>query len=313
MARLHPTGLNFRRGCARFGHAVVAVALLMAVVVGLAGFAATKKAAAKPARIVSMNLCTDQLVMLLASHDRIASVSYLAIDRESSAMAETADKFNTNHGLAEEVMQMAPDLVLTGAFTMRPTLLMLRKLGYRIVEVPMASGLDDIRSNIRLVADAVGEPARGEAMISAFDHRLSSLRPATAVGPRPTAILYWANGYISGDGSLPIAVIEAAGFRNVGNEAGVAGSSQLSLEKLLLSEVDVLVKGWEREPPALANQIFRHPALTKSFAARPQVSIANKYWVCGTPFVADAIARLSEVREAWQAGTRQAGTLEAGK
>jgi len=269
--------------------AVIAVALSMAAATG------TVPAAAKPMRIVSMNLCTDQLLMLLVERSRILSVSYLAADPRASAMADLAAQMRLNHGLAEEIVPLNPDLVLAGAFTTRPTVFLLRKLGTPVVELPVAASLDDIRSNIRILAKAVGEPARGAALIAAFDGRLPPPRPQRAA-PRPLAALYWAGGMTSGTGTLANAVVEAAGFRTLGRALGLSGTGQLPLETLIAAEVDVLILGHERAAPALANELFRHPALRHAFATRAKVRIPDRLWVCGTPLVAEAIAQLSALR-----------------
>ena len=254
---------------------------------------------AKPERIVSMNLCTDQLVMMLADRERIASVSYLAANPTSSALAVEADGITLNHGLAEEILPMEPDLVLAGTFTTRPTVFLLRKFGYPIVELPAASSLDDIRSNIRAVAEAIGEPARGEAMIADFDRTLQESPSAESALP-PLAVLYWTNGFTSGENTLANAAVEAAGFRTLGRAMGLNGTAQLPLETLLKADPDVLIIGRKRDDPALANEVFRHPALDRAFAGRPMISVPDHLWICGTPFVAEAVARLSALRVSLQ-------------
>lgn len=274
----------------------------LAAIVLLLSWAVPGPVLAKPERIVSMNLCVDQLVMLLADRSRIVSVSYLAADPNASALADAAAGLRLNHGLAEEILPMNPDLVFAGAFTTRPTVFLLRKLGYPVVELSVAADLDDIRSNIRAVARAIGEQERGAAMIAAFDRKLPR-RQRPRAGPRPLAVLYWANGYTSGKGTLANAAVEAAGFRTLGSELGLSGTGQLPLEILLASNPDVLVMGRERDEPALANQTFRHPALKSAFATHRQVGIPDHLWVCGTPFVAEAIARLSAIREGARQGS----------
>lgn len=269
--------------------AAIAAATMIVAAVG------TMPASAKPERIVSMNLCTDQLVMLLADRERILSVSYLAADPQASALAGEVDGIPVNLGLAEEILPMAPDLILAGAFTTRPTVFLLRKLGYRVVELPVAENVDDVRANIRIVAEAIDEIERGEAMVAAIDDKLQRLSPDS--GPRPLAVLYWANGYTSGSGTLANAAVEAAGFRTLGRELGLTGTGQLPLETLLAAEPDMLITGRQREGAALANENFRHPALRQAFAGRSNVSLPDYLWVCGTPFVADAILRLSAARE----------------
>ena len=253
-------------------------------------------AEARPERIVSLNLCSDQLLLLLAERSRIVSVTYLASDPKASALADNAAGLPVNHGLAEEILPLNPDLVLAGSFTTRPTVFLLRELGYPVVELPVASSLDDIRANIRTVAQATGDVERGEALIDDFDRRLPTRAPEP-YARRPLAALYWANGFTSGLGTLANAAVEAAGFRTLGSELGLNGTGQLPLETLLTSNPDVLVVGRQRDEPALANETFRHPALERAFAGRPRIGVPDHLWICGTPFVAEAIARLSALRE----------------
>ena len=57
----------------------------------------------RPARIVSINMCTDELLLRLVDRDRIASVTWLSQDGRNANMAEVAATIPANHGLAEEV------------------------------------------------------------------------------------------------------------------------------------------------------------------------------------------------------------------
>ena len=64
-----------------------------------------------PLRVVSINVCTDQLAMLLAKPQQLLSVSYMASDPESAVLHEMAQNYHPNHGLAEEIFLMKPDLI----------------------------------------------------------------------------------------------------------------------------------------------------------------------------------------------------------
>lgn len=247
---------------------------------------------AKPSRIVSMNVCTDQLVLLLAEPERIVSLSFLAVDPDSSAIPEQAEDYHLNHGLTEQILPLNPDLVLTSVFSTRPTVYLLRKLGYRVVEIPFAADLDSIRATVRTVADAIDEVERGEKIIAEFDAKL----PAASTQPAaewPLAALYWANGYTSGKHSLASAALEAAGFRSLGVEMGLIGTAHVALEALVSAEIDVLIMGRQRPGAAQAYEVLRHPLLRQHFPDQRRVTIADQMWVCGTPFVVDAIAELA--------------------
>ncbi len=55
-----------------------------------------------PARVVSINLCSDQLLLMLARPEQIASVSRLALEPNSSYMASEAGRFPINDAKLEQ-------------------------------------------------------------------------------------------------------------------------------------------------------------------------------------------------------------------
>jgi iron complex transport system substrate-binding protein len=60
---------------------------LIALCLSLAVLGGAAPADTAPRRVVSINLCTDQLAMMLAAPGQLVSVSDLAADPHSSAMA----------------------------------------------------------------------------------------------------------------------------------------------------------------------------------------------------------------------------------
>ncbi len=147
----------------------------------------------KPTRIVSLELCTDQLLIELVERERIAAVTHLAADPGNSAIPEKAKGIPVTRGAAEDVLRHDPDLVLAGPFGVAPTVDLLRRMQRNVVVVPQAADLDGVRAAVRAVAAAVGEEARGEAMVARFDRRLASLPPA-GPGPAPSAVIYEIGG-----------------------------------------------------------------------------------------------------------------------
>ena len=66
----------------------LAALTLAALVQTGAAWAEADAPAPVPARVVSINLCTDQLAMLLAAPGQLLSVSHLAREPQSSSMLE---------------------------------------------------------------------------------------------------------------------------------------------------------------------------------------------------------------------------------
>src|SRR5690606_12598919 len=132
---------------------------------------------ASPRRVVSMNLCTDQMAMLVAAPGQLFSVSHLAADPTSSVLASQAAHYAVNHGQAEEIFLMQPDLVLAGTYTDKATVDLLKSLGIQVEEFAPESSFDDIRDNLRRMGNLLGQRQRGEELVADLDRRLAAVSP----------------------------------------------------------------------------------------------------------------------------------------
>jgi len=265
---------------------------------------ATAQADAKPARIVSLDLCADQLLIELVERGRIAAVTHLAADPEVSAIWEKGKGIPITRGNAEDVLRYKPDLILAGPFGVAQTVSLLRRLQANVVVVPLASDLEGVRTAVRIVATAVGEKARGEAMIDAFDRRLASMAVA-AQASAPSAVVYQVGGAVSVAGNLADVVLAAAGFRNKAAEYRLTRGGQVPLELLAASPPDLIVlTSMADEYRTVVGDNLRHPVLGRLRQQRASIDVPWRLWQCGTPHIAAAIARLAEARAGIEAQRR---------
>lgn len=254
-------------------------------------------AAAKPTRIVSMNLCVDQLVLLLAKRENIASLSYAAEDEGMSYLAPLAKGIPRNYGRAEEILPLQPDLVLAGSFTSRPTVEMLRHLGYKVVDVPDALSLNDIRDAITLVASEVGEEARGAEVLATFDAALAATA-APLDQPRPVASFLSLGLYSFGKGTLIGDLLQHTGFDNLQDRLGLAPIGPITLEALVSNPPDALILGSEGNgDDSLSLSLLKHPAIRDLAKSRPTLGLTGMTWVCGAPVVTEVAAALAKLRQ----------------
>ena len=263
----------------------------MALAGGLAG-ATSVWAADGPARVVSMNLCTDQLAMMLAGPGQLVSVSRIALDPLSSAMAVEAAAYRINTGGAEEIYAMAPDLVLGGVYTDPFAVQMLRDLGIPVEQFPIVSSMADIPDVVREMGRLLGRDAAAEVMAREVTAGLAEVEGIEA-SDAPEAAFFFANGYSMGAGTLSHDIISRAGFTNLAERLGRRGGGRLSLEELLLNRPDVLVTGQPYPAASRSEDIMTHSALE----GIPRVA-SGPEWVCGTPLTLRALERMVAVREA---------------
>ncbi|MBA8879844.1 ABC transporter substrate-binding protein [Phyllobacterium myrsinacearum] len=248
-----------------------------------------------PKRVVSMNLCTDQLAMLMASDGQLYSVSHLAKDPAASVLAEEAAPFVTNHGLAEEIFLMKPDLILSGTYTTRATVDILKRLGFRVEEFQPESSFDDIRANVRRMGTLLGRDARAEELLQAMDAALASVPSRSA--KTPTIALYYANQFTSGRDTLAGEVVNRAGLNNLGEKLGLQGTQKLSLEQLVMAKPDLIAAHDAYPAPALAYEAQVHPAFRAALQGKDLIDVPDKYWICGAPFTAQAVKLLSDAAQ----------------
>jgi iron complex transport system substrate-binding protein len=278
--------------------AVLLIGLLAAASPISVGGAARPAAPEKPVRVMSMNQCTDQLVLALLPPERIASVTWLSRDPDGSLMHRQAARVAVNHGLSEEVVRQKPDLVVAGSFTTPATRGLLKRLGYPMIEVGHADSFDDIRRITRQVAKAVGEEARGAALIARMNRQLAQL--AADPGPRLRVAAWDGAGFNASEGSLYNDVLEAAGAINVANRPPASTYGRPDVEVLLLTAPTLLVKGaGHGRKPGLRDNAERHPVIRDYWDGSRTLTIRQAHYLCGTPFVGDAIFQLrGELRRA---------------
>lgn len=244
-----------------------------------------------PQRVVSMNLCTDQLAMLLAGDGQLHSVSYLSSNADVSVMAGRAVRFALNHGRAEEIFLMKPGLVLAGQFTKSSSVALLRKLGLEVVTFAPVRSFADIEAGLIRMGRLLGQGSKAAATVSAFRRAVAGLsQPA---GSRGLAAMYYANSYTSGRGTLADEIVRRSGFENLGAKLGYAGTAKLPLELLVMGRPDLVVGGrrMTRER-SRSFEIAHHPALRRVTTNHAALVLSDKYWICGTPFTLDAVRSL---------------------
>ncbi|MFP4004868.1 MAG: ABC transporter substrate-binding protein, partial [Alphaproteobacteria bacterium] len=243
-----------------------------------------------PGRVVSINLCADILALQLGV--RPVAVSAFAADPDYSPVAEMAAGIPVTSGNAEEVLRLQPDRVLAGRHTARFAVRLLRRAGVPVTQIEPANDFAGIRRNVRTVARALGRERAGEDAIRRFDAALEEVR-GDALTPRRSAVLYLANGYTTGKGSLYNAVLDLAGLDNVAAQMGVGAYGFLTVEQVLRAAPDIIIRApGDPQAPALAYEKLNHRALRRYAQDHPVITAPSGDWFCGTPRVAAAARRI---------------------
>lgn len=255
--------------------------------------APTVTAAESPRRVVSTNLCADQLLLALKPEAAI-SVSYLAADAALSVMADKVGALPLNANEAENIALLKPDLILAGLSRPYSAPRILAKAGVRVEEIGWTSSLAEARQLILHVAGILDVPQRGMALAEELDAKLAQARTEAARRPALRALIWRPNGYTSGAGGLSDEILRLAGLTNLGAEAGIAGGGVLPVEKLIALRPDMLVIDEATDQPASrAEQLLFHPALAALDPAPQRLPVPTRLWICAGPWLGDAALLLA--------------------
>ena len=251
---------------------------------------------AAPSRVVSINLCTDQLLLMLADESQIASITFLASDETNSFMAGLAQRHPVNHARVEELIALQPDLIVANEYNAPALMTLLERLGFRVARFANANSIETIRSNIRQMAMLLKQERRGEQLIAQMDRRIDVIA-AKERGYRPRALFYQVRGYTSGLNTLQDEALQLAGWHNLSAEAGITGYSPIDIETLLLAKPEQLFTStYAPGTESVGQRQLRHPALRQIMEGRHLAEIDYRYWICGGPMIADAIEALDVTR-----------------
>lgn len=240
-------------------------------------------------RIVSINPCVDAVLMRVADPAQIAGISHYSQDpRATSIPIALANRFVATSGTAEEVVALAPDIVLSGSHVSPATTMALKRMHITLVQYPVPSTVAESEAQVRDMAAIAGHPARGAALAAAID---AAARPAP--GARIPALIWQAGGLVPGSGTLADDLMTRAGFRNMSAAFGLKQWDVLPLEYLIARPPRVLLSVGAAETGA--DRLTSHPAVAR---LRQRITIApypSRLMNCGGPTIVAAMARLRAV------------------
>jgi iron complex transport system substrate-binding protein len=249
-----------------------------------------------PRRVVSANLCADQLLLALADPEQIVSLSPLARDPSISFLHERARSFPANRGHAEDVARSRADLVLVSPFDSRHMRALLEARGVAFFAVEPWTSLADGRARIAALAERLGHPERGAALIREIEASLARARDAAP--PARTALALERRGYLPGAASLIVDTARALGLVELSGEAAKGGEGFVGLERLIRLRPDVLIVSDTAGGVEDQGQAFlAHPALAAAWPPARRLEIPSRLTLCGgpsTPAMIDALA--AEIR-----------------
>lgn len=256
----------------------------------------------KPRRILTDSLHLDETLLTLVPADHLAGAYYLDTEPGISFVAKetAAVEPKLRDYTPETVAAAKPDLFLASTWSDPGLIQKLEALGIPVVVCYGPTDLDQIRSNVELMARAVGQPEAGKKVLAQFDRQLADIRKTVEQQPKPqpTGLLVSLMSRYGGSGSLYDALCREAGIRNGLSAAGLKNGQALTREAVLQADPDFflisLPYGEEKEAyDKFQQQFFADPAFQGLKGLDHRVALPDRYVYDASPMVVYGIKALA--------------------
>ena len=200
----------------------------------------------KPVRILNYGLWLDNIVLGMLPPERLVGIDHMADDPNSSNIVDIAAGFTEkiNHPSAERVLALHPDVVFLDADIDAGPAQTLPELGIRVVACKKPHNAEELRTAVRMVAAALGEEEKGEALVALFDAEREALAGRLKEVPpdaRKTVVVISMSPTYGSRGGLFDGLCGMAGVTNGAAEIGLTAGQSLTKEHIVAVNPDVLI------------------------------------------------------------------------
>ena len=252
----------------------------------LATCAVLPASAAPLPRIVSMNVCTDQVLLTLADPEQILGLSRYARDAWVSGDVR---RYPTLSGGAEDVLMLRPDVVVASLFDKRATRELLKANGLRLAELAVPRTLAEVKDQIRELGDIAGHPDRAAQQVARLDAALARARQAVAEKHYRVLPLS-RRGWVAGSDSFVGSLLAETGLFNIAGDLGLGFGGFAPLEAIVSLKPDLLLVSQAGDFARDDGQAFLlHPALERFYPPEKRIVIPERLTECGGVMLAEAL------------------------
>ena len=250
---------------------------LIAALVYLMNSAVLLAADKYPARIASLSLASDEvlvdLIPLCGGLQRIIALSTLVDEPSMSSITDKAHQIRGRvHSEPESLFALKPDLVIGATFNRPELLKMTESRKIPLLTLSHFTSADDIGSNIEKIGTAIGCLEQAKSMKKNF---LKRVQPITLVANPQSLLLFDSDLVIMGSETLFDDLVKRAGGINAAAAHGIKAWPKLDSESLITMNPDAIVV-LKHDSPELRANIRKHPAWGKLPAVKNQKFIFLK-------------------------------------
>lgn len=202
----------------------------------------------QPRRIVPATAAAAEYLAALVDPERIAALPEQVdgfATRDFSG-PPFGDKPRFAKYVAEPLIALEPDLVITLVWQNQDTTTVLRAQGIPVLVLRSGEDYESVRETLALLGRLLGAEDRAAEITRGLDARAAALRERARARPERRALVYsndGTGGWAAGARTTAGALLDLTGLANAGAEDGIVEHQQVDMERVLRIAPDLFVCG----------------------------------------------------------------------
>ena len=251
----------------------------------------------RPKRIISLSPANTEILFALGLDEEIVGVTeFCNYPPEAKDKEKIGGYSNPN---LEKIVSLKPDLILADYGNPIKGIKQIESLGYTLVGLNPKT-IEDILRNIKLVGKITGKTKEASELISNMKERLNSVEERVrsldeGEKVRVLYVIWYKPLWTAGSGTFIDELIKKAGGINIASE--LSGYKQMSLEKVIEKNPQVIVVGESKDQPNLVKTVKEETTLfgTDAFRNNRIYTIDTDIVSRSGPRIVDALEQLAKL------------------
>lgn len=243
----------------------------------------------KPLKILSQSLTFDTMILGIVPPERMAAACFLDQEPDSSYIIEETKNIKpVIHSFTsiptELVIQIKPDVIILPSTNKPEMINAFRDLGYPVVVCKTPRNIEDIKNDIKLIAQTVQEEDAGRRVIAEMDRQMADIKATLdkRTGKKPVAMLVSKMTNYGGKGSMFDELCNNARVINGIAAVGINNGEKLTKELVVAADPDFFLVSKPKVNDVAKAEEFKQeflndPALEGMRALKHIIPIPNKY------------------------------------
>jgi|GEM_PF-3253769 len=239
-------------------------------------------------RIVSLNACTDELLLQFAAPDQIAGVTRLNHSPLSNAVLERHPEILRVSSDVESILKLSPTRAIAEQFSSSLLLDQLRRAGISIHNFDVPRNWNELTDIIKEIIILGGNRKNADHFYERLNNLGSLKQQSQWKGKR--AVFWSAAGHVSGRNTFENTVMTALGMVNA---IELDGYSFLLLEQLIALKPQVLVvTESDNQKDSWSHTMLYHSSLRRALPDLEYVTIPEEAVSCASEYSVQVLENL---------------------